>query len=70
MKNKKDSAPALRCEAMVRVPSKATLWGTDEECPQCGDSIGPLWWMECCGLVMCDTCRDKHDEKHGYALQP
>lgn len=53
-------------EGTVSAQSKATLWATDEECPQCGDSLGPLWHLECCGLIMCDTCRGTHDEKKGY----
>ena len=57
-------------DPLVRPHSNAVLWATDEECPQCGGSLGLLWWMECCGLVMCDTCRDTHDEKKGYAVRP
>jgi hypothetical protein len=48
--------------------SKATLWDEDDTCPQCGDCIGPIWWLECCGLVMCDDCRDKHDVKYHFNL--
>jgi hypothetical protein len=63
-KREKAQPPVVKVEP-VAGQSPVSLWATDEECPQCGD-VGVLWFMECCGLVMCDTCRETHDLKRGY----
>lgn len=53
-----------------KLQSKAVLWDHEDECPQCGSSLETLWFMECCGLVMCDVCRENHDKKMGYSIKP
>ncbi len=53
----------------IKQKSPAMLWASeDEECPNCGDITSPLWFLECCGMIMCDTCKDKHDEKQGFLV--
>lgn len=52
----------------IKPSSKAMLWDNDAECPQCGDS-SKLFWMECCGLVMCEGCRYEHDKKKGFLTE-
>jgi hypothetical protein len=49
--------------------SKAMLWESEGDCPQCSSTLETLWFMECCGIIMCDVCREHHDAKWSYSTR-
>lgn len=42
----------------------------DEPCPQCGSQVWDLVLTECCGVYMCEACKDAHDEKWHIPDEP
>jgi hypothetical protein len=37
---------------------------TDDEPCGCGATFGDLFYLNCCGLIMCDECLDAHNSKY------
>jgi transposase len=38
---------------------------SEERCPNCGQDIYDIVYMECCGKYMCEECKEKHDKQWG-----